>query len=346
MSSKNNLNKTIQRKYIISSSFKMAMLFTILLSLSIISWIYVVVSSISGDKISQHVIPLVTGLSTAASVVIISYFVSIFVVRKINHIATTAASIINTQDFSCRIESKANWDDLSNLANILNILFENIENLLTDIKNVSNNIAHDLKTPLTRLKNKLEILEEKYPDQDTEKALEECDKLLEVFNSLLRLNRLEHGHEKIIKNYLNIKNLIRDAIELYEPIFEQKNITVKTDITAKPLNLDKNLFFQSIINILDNCYKYSDKNTSVTILGTITKTNYKLTISDTGAGVANQNFEKIFERFFREEQSRTQQGNGLGLALVKKVIELHNGNITAKNNLPTGLLITITIPLH
>ncbi|WP_234366820.1 HAMP domain-containing sensor histidine kinase, partial [Francisella tularensis] len=251
----------------------MAMLFTVLLGLSIVSWIYIIFSAV-GDRVIEHIIPLSIGIFCTVSVVIISYLISVFVVKKINHIASSAAAIVNTQDFSQRIKSNTNWDDLSNLANILNILLANIKELLVDIKSVSNNIAHDLKTPLTRLKNKLEDLEQTNPNKDSSDALAECNQLLDIFNSLLRLNLLEHGRESLTKKRLDIKNIIDDAIELYEPIFEQKNIQLQTNILAKKLNLNKNLIFQSIINILDNCYKYSKDNTEISINTKIQNSKY------------------------------------------------------------------------
>lgn len=345
MSSKSSLYDSIQRRYIISSSFKMAMLFTVLLGLSIVSWIYIIFSAV-GDRVIEHIIPLSIGIFCTVSVVIISYFISVFVVKKINHIASSAAAIVNTQDFSQRIKSNTNWDDLSNLANILNILLANIEELLVDIKSVSNNIAHDLKTPLTRLKNKLEDLEQTNPNKDSSDALAECNQLLDIFNSLLRLNRLEHGRESLTKKRLDIKNIIDDAIELYDPIFEQKNIQLQTNILAKKLNLDKNLIFQSIINILDNCYKYSKDNTEISINTKIQNSKYIIEIADQGIGINNENTDKIFERFFREEKSSSQTGNGLGLALVKKIIQLHDGDIIAQNNKPQGLKMMISLPLH
>lgn len=323
----------------------MAMLFTILLGLSIVSWVYIIFTAL-GDRVIEHIVPLSIGIFCTASVVIISYLISVFVVRKINHITSSVASIVNTQYFSQRIKSNTNWDDLTNLANILNILLANIEDLLLDIKSVSNNIAHDLKTPLTRLKNRLENLEHTNPSKDIVEALAECNQLLDIFNSLLRLNRLERGRENLIKKRLDIKNIIEDAIELYEPIFEQKNIQLQTNILPRNLNIDKNLIFQSITNILDNCYKYSDHNTEISITTKIQNSKYIIEIADQGIGINNENTDKIFERFFREEKSRSQTGNGLGLSLVKKIIQLHDSYIIAKNNNPQGLKIIISLLLH
>ncbi|MDE4936973.1 sensor histidine kinase [Francisella tularensis subsp. holarctica] len=124
---------------------------------------------------------------------------------------------------------------------------------------------------------------------------------------------------------------------LLNPSFEQKNIQLQTNILAKKLNLNKNLIFQSIINILDNCYKYSKDNTEISINTKIQNSKYIIEIADQGIGINNENTDKIFERFFHEEKSRSQTGNGLGLALVKKIIQLHDGDIIAQNNKPQGL---------
>jgi len=279
-------------------------------------------------------------------VIVISYAISIFVVRKINSISNTAISIINTQDLSRRIDIDTKWDDLSNLGYVLNILLANIEKLLDDIKNVSDNIAHDLKTPLTRLRNNLDSLDKKYQNDDTSKALTDCDLLLSIFNSLLEMNRLEHSKQKLNKNKQNIKNVIDDAIELYEPIAEIKNIKFDIDIESRNLYIDKNLIFQSLINIFDNAIKFSPPNSSISIKSYLLASNYHIEIIDNGVGIQKENFTNIFDKFFREDSSRSQKGNGLGLALVKKAIELHNGNVYAKRNEPNGLQIIIDIPIH
>ncbi|MEY8701739.1 sensor histidine kinase, partial [Francisella philomiragia] len=117
-------------------------------------------------------------------------------------------------------------------------------------------------------------------------------------------------------------------------------------VIPKNLNIDKNLIFQSITNILDNSYKYSEDNTEITISTKIQNSKYIITFTDQGIGVTEENIDKIFERFFREEKSRSQIGNGLGLSLVRKIIHLHNGDITATNNKPHGLIIEISLPLH
>lgn len=129
-------------------------------------------------------------------------------------------------------------------------------------------------------------------------------------------------------------------------MFEQKNIKLNVSIIPKNLNIDKNLIFQSITNILDNSYKYSEDNTEITISTKIQNSKYNITFTDQGIGVNEENIDKIFERFFREEKSRSQIGNGLGLSLVRKIIHLHNGDISASNNKPHGLIVEVSLPLH
>ena len=335
----------IQRKYIISSSFLMAIVFTLLLCTSILSLIYMVYITKS-DTPNIHIIPLSISICCILMVIIISYVISIFVVKKINSISSTAISIINTQDLSRRIDVDTKWDDLSNLGYVLNILLTNIEDLLDDIKNVSDNIAHDLRTPLTRLRNNLDSLDKKYQNDDTAKALKDCDLLLSIFSSLLQINRLEHGKQRLNKNKQNIKNVINDAIELYEPIADEKNIKFYIDIESRNLYIDKNLIFQSIINVLDNAIKFSSKDSFISIKAYLFASNYRIEITDNGVGIQEENSKNIFDKFFIENNSRSQKGNGLGLVLVKKTIELHNGNVYAKPNEPDGLQIILEIPIH
>ncbi|APC97003.1 sensor histidine kinase [Francisella frigiditurris] len=343
MSSKIETNN-IQRRYVISSSFKMAMLFTILLSFSLASWGYILY--VSSSEIYLHIIPLSIAILSTFAVVIISFLISVFVVKKINQIANTAVSIVNTQDLSRRIEVNVKWDDLSNLAHVLNILLANIETLLIDIKNVSDSVAHDLRTPLTRLKNQLEDLDKTDPSENTYNALANCNHILDIFNSILKINHLEHGRQKLDKQKFDIAKVIDDAIELYQPMMEDKKIALIKDIKSIEISIDKSLIFQSIINILDNSLKYSDKRTTI-LINSYKKNNfYILEIIDEGIGVKEENLENIFNRFFREENSRSTKGNGLGLVLVKKVIELHGGKITAKNNNPVGLIIKIQLPIR
>lgn len=277
-------------------------------------------------------------------VILVSFFISNFVVSRINIIGHTANDIILTGDLSRRISIDTSWDDLSNLAQILNQLLEQIESLISGVRDVSDNIAHDLRTPLTRLRNNLENLkkENQTDEKKVNSIIEEADHLLSTFNSLLRITNIEKGAKEKAFTKVDLKDLLCDVIELYDPIAEDKNIKLHYNIvqTSEILG-DRNLLFQCFANIVDNAIKFSDQDKSVEIsLNTnIEKTVIK--ISDKGIGLSDQEKGKAFNRFFRSDKSRNKVGNGLGLSLVKAIIEMHGAEISLSDNNP-GLVVTIS----
>jgi signal transduction histidine kinase len=279
-------------------------------------------------------------------VIVTSYLISQFVVKNTNRIAATAKDIINTGDLSRRIELKSNWDDLSYMASVLNELLDRIQVLMQGIREVSDNIAHDLRTPLTRLKNKLEDLQVVAKNKDTKRInkelIEETDNILNTFNALLRISRIETGKQHSAFSNNNLADLLEDALELYEPLAEDKKITITKEIATVKYNCDRDLLFQAFANLIDNAIKYTPSKGEVKI-GLEQKTDkIEIYFSDTGVGINENDKDKVFDRFYRAESSRNTSGSGLGLSLVKAVIKLHNGNIYIKNNEP-GLRVKITL---
>ncbi len=334
------------RRYIISSSFKMAALFSLLLSISIGASIYIFTRL---NQIFEHntdiKIATLIAILAMVLVILISFFISIFVVNTLNHIAKTAVSIMNTSDLTQRIQLESHWDDLSNLAHVLNALLEKIEYLMNDIKLVSDNIAHDLRTPLTRLHNHLQTLDQKFQNRETTQALQESEHLLTVFHALLRISYLEHSKQELSRKNHEISQLIHDACALYEPMFDN-NIFLSVEVEQASLYIDRDLIFQALVNILDNCVKHAFGNTFIEISGKKYAQKYLILIKDQGQGVPIDRHDKIFERFYRHDSSRTQAGSGLGLSLVKAIIERHHGAILSSPNQPKGLTMHITLPLY
>lgn len=276
-------------------------------------------------------------------VVLISFFISTFVVTRINKIANTAKEIINTGDLSRRIKVDSNWDDLSYLAKTLNNFLARIESLMQAIRDVSDNIAHDLRTPVTHLKGDLEGLKnKKLSGKDIDKLISEADNILSMFNSLLRIANVEKGKRHQSFETVNISCIIHDVIELYEPLANEKRIFIKSDLD-KVANIsgDRDLLFQMFANLLDNAIKFSSKNSDVLVSTRQEDKNLVVVISDSGVGIASDEAEKVFARFYRADKSRNTSGSGLGLSMVKAVIELHQAKITLDDNSP-GLKVTIS----
>lgn len=279
-------------------------------------------------------------------VIIVSFFISFFVVDTINIIAGTAKDIMDTGDLTRRISIDTNWDDLSNLAQILNRMFERIEVLMHNIKYVSDNIAHDLKTPLTRLRNHLESHVDKgkgASEAEIEKILQEADNMLSTFNAILRISSLEKGKRHQDFTDIDLKELIEDVIELYEPLAEHRSISIVRNL-ADNYNVkgDRDLLFQLFTNLIDNAIKFSDNGKIIEVTIINNKKQKQIIIADNGIGISDEEISKVFDRFYRCDKSRTIQGNGLGLSLVKAAVEIHNGQIELYSNNP-GLKVVVVL---
>ena len=275
-------------------------------------------------------------------VVGVSFFISVFVVGRINSIAATARQIMETGDLSKRIEVEGSWDDLSNLAQILNQLLEKIERLMQGIRDVSDSIAHDLRTPLTRLRNQLEALDTgKNDPQAVHLALAEADGLLSTFQSLLRIANVEKGKRYQAFTDVDLAQIVQDVIELYQPLAEEKDMQIAADVLPQaPYHGDRDLLFQAIANLLDNAIKFAPSGSAILVCLSQDDAALLLEIADSGCGVNKLERGKLFDRFYRAEQSRSSQGSGLGLSLVKAVTDLHQADITLEDNQP-GLRVTI-----
>jgi signal transduction histidine kinase len=288
-------------------------------------------------------------ISLMAIVIFVSFIISTFVVNRTNRIATTAKIIMDTGDLSKRIAIDERWDDLSNMAYVLNAFLARVEDLMHGIRRVSDNVAHDLRTPLTRLVNNLESLRAHDAISNDESArlacesmIDETTRLLETFNAMLRITRVETGAMRQDFTTLALDNILSDIIELYEPLAEQKNIQIQHDISPQSCTGDANLLFQAFANILDNALKFTPDGGTVAISLQSAGERTLCVFRDTGPGIAEADRLKVFDRFYRADSSRTHEGNGLGLSLVAAIIALHNGQITLADANP-GLCVQITL---
>jgi len=251
--------------------------------------------------------------------------VAYYVVSRINKIAETADAIITTGNLSDRLYVESDWDDLSKLTLVLNQLLDQIEMSVRAITAVSDNIAHDLRTPLTRLKGHIEELDN---SNDKGRLLNECDNILAIFNSLLRISDIESSTKISGFSPVRLDEIVEDAVDLYSPLVEAKNITLhyEADSIADFIG-DRDLLFQSFANVLDNAIKFTPDNGKIDVKLKQQDRQVVFSVDDSGAGVSAASFSKLTQRFYREEKSRSTSGNGLGLALVNAIVSLHNGRI-------------------
>lgn len=283
-------------------------------------------------------------------VILTSFFVSTFVVGRINNISQTAQQIMETGDLSRRIDVDSTWDDLGNLAALLNIFLARIEALMQAVRDVSDNIAHDLRTPLTRLRNQLDASKARIAQggddllerltQDYETLLAEADQLLGVFNAILRLTNIEKGRRAQPFEAVAVNEVLQDVVELYQALVEDKGVQLNADVMVQFVRpADRDLLFQVFANLLDNAVKFTPTGGTIFVNLVLQRRDDAqngccITIADSGCGIPLDEQDKVFDRFYRADRSRNKPGSGLGLSLVRAALELHDGGICLEDNAP------------
>ncbi|HHJ16234.1 MAG TPA: HAMP domain-containing histidine kinase [Gammaproteobacteria bacterium] len=270
------------------------------------------------------------------------------VMKRLEAINTTSREIIDG-DLSRRIPRQHSADEFDALAGNLNAMLDRIEELMEGVRRVSDSIAHDLRTPLARLRNRLELLyaEQQKTGQDTglaEQALSDADGLLKTFNALLRIARIETRQHSKTFAATDMGALLHDVVELYEPLAEEKGQTLALQAaTGVQMQGDRDLLFQAMANLLDNAIKYTPPQGRIEISLEEQDGTGRITISDSGPGIPEAERQQVFQRFYRLEKSRTTPGSGLGLSLVAAVARIHGMTLRLEDNHP-GLRVHCEFP--
>ena len=252
-------------------------------------------------------------------------------------------------DFQKRIATLGSGDEFDELADNLNAMLDRIENGVEGVRRVSDNIAHDLKTPLARLKNKVEELHRTFDvDSKEHRALDqillEADGLLSTFNALLRIARIEYSEKRKEFASLELRALLSDVLELYEPLIEERQQNLNVDIDQKiTVMADRDMLFQALANLIDNAIKYTPEKGHISISLVSDATGDFIIIDDDGPGIPLEEHDNVVQRFYRIDESRTTPGSGLGLALVSAVLKVHAIDLSFENNNP-GLRVKLKMP--
>jgi signal transduction histidine kinase len=283
-------------------------------------------------------------------------FVTRRVLRRVDAMTETTRTIMDG-DLGERLPVAGTGDELDRLAENLNVMLERIETLMSGLKEVSDNIAHDLKTPLTRLRNRAEqALRSANSETEYRAALEgtieESDGLIRTFNALLMIARAESGQARDDMSEFDAAEIAHDIGELYEPLAEEKGIALKVEAEAPArVKGNRELISQALANLVDNALKYAEPHEKpvngeipeIVVQALNEDDRILLTVADNGPGIPEADRSRVLERFVRLEQSRSQPGSGLGLSLAAAVARLHGGELTLADNQP-GLKSIIALP--
>jgi signal transduction histidine kinase len=291
------------------------------------------------------------------------FFVTRRVLKRIDAMSGTTRTIMQG-DLTGRLPIAGTGDELDRLAENLNAMLERIEALMHGLKEVSDNIAHDLRTPLTRLRNRAEeALRTAKGEADyrvaLENVLEESDGLIRTFNALLMIARAESGESGENVSEFDAAEIVHDVADLYEPLAEEKGLALKVDAnTPAPVKGNRELIGQALANLVDNAIKYAvpkhaapalapasadaaadaaparDPSGTIVLSAGMDGNHVVVSVADSGPGIPPADRPRAVERFVRLEQSRSQPGAGLGLSLAAAVARLHGGELKLEDNAP------------
>jgi heavy metal sensor kinase len=278
-------------------------------------------------------------------------FLAFRALRPVRDLAQITQSIIATGNVNARVPESGRGDELDDLTQLFNQMLGRIEALITGMKGALDNVAHDLRTPLTRLRGMAEVTLESSPDSEQYRealanGIEECDRMLSQLNSLMDISEAETGTMRLKLEKLNLSGLLAEVAELYQYVADEKHVSIS--VNGSPdmvITGDRSRIRQVFANLLDNAIKYNSAGGRVIIRARQDLTRTIVTFEDTGAGIPTEDLGKIWDRLYRGDQSRSQPGLGLGLSLVKAVVHAHHGRIEVQNAPGQGAVFTLSLPL-
>jgi signal transduction histidine kinase len=286
-------------------------------------------------------------------IIVLSALVGWFMARRalsgVVQLTRTAAAVAEGS-LKERVPIKGQRDEIDQLAVTFNIMLERIEALIAGMKATNDNIAHDLRSPIARMRGMAESkLVDTVSSKDSQALaghiVEECDRLLGMINTMLDISEAEAGVIKLNIERIDIALIVRDAVELFRPLAESTDIALEMEAPDSLfLNCDKRKLQRVIGNLLDNAFKFSHAFGSIAVSVRVDNNHVIIEVCDRGIGISEEDLPHIFDRFFRGEKSRTEQGNGLGLSLAKAFVMSLGGSITVTSTPREGSVFTVLLP--
>ncbi|OPY65342.1 MAG: Alkaline phosphatase synthesis sensor protein PhoR [Syntrophorhabdaceae bacterium PtaU1.Bin034] len=291
-------------------------------------------------------VPLAIGIALSGA---IGWFMAKRALSGVEEMTRAAVDISNGA-LDRRVPVTGRNDEIDRLAQTFNAMVGHTQALIEQMREITENIAHDLRSPITRMRGLAEMaLAGKRTDEEIASTagliIEECDRLLDLINTTLDISEAEAGLAKLNRERTDLVELIADLQELFQPSAEERHIELQTSV-SRPVFVpcDRRKMQRVFANLLDNALKYTPEGGRVTVLITDTGQNATVIVEDTGTGIPEADLPHIFERFFRGERSRSTPGSGLGLSLAQAFVLIHGGTITAANTPRGGSQLIVTLP--
>lgn len=285
-------------------------------------------------------------LAAAALAALVGWLTSRWVARRLRGLEATAARV-SAGELGLRAPLDRSGDAFDQVAFRFNAMLDRIEELLGGVRHATDHIAHDLRTPLTRLRNRLEDLRQqaRAPELQAhlDRAVAETDQLLQSFGALLRLSRIEAQTLDADAPPVALAEVVEDAVELYAPIGAERGIRLQVQLMPVRVRGDRDQLFQLAVNLLDNALKYAPAGSEVEVRLEATPAAARLQVGDRGPGIPEAERERVFDRFQRLEAHRGSPGTGLGLSLVRAIVRHHGGQVQLLDNAP-GLRVQVLLP--